>query len=166
MANLSNINTSTDSNKISIDGGSSQNGMRWEAVAGANGFYLFNGTYGTAGFGLYNINTNSSPLWIQNGGNVGIGTTSPSSLLHVKGTDSVNITTRFEVYNAESKFYLSSASSGDGGYYYNSSNNTSGMFSYGDYTFNVGTANISGTVGNPRMVIQQGGNVGIGTTKP
>jgi hypothetical protein len=158
--------SSTDSNKISIDGGSSQNGMRWEAVAGANGFYLFNGTYGTAGFGLYNINTNSSPLWIQNGGNVGIGTTSPSSLLHVKGTDSVNITTRFEVYNAESKFYLSSASSGDGGYYYNSSNNTSGMFSYGDYTFNVGTANISGTVGNPRMVIQQGGNVGIGVTSP
>jgi len=40
------------------------------------------------------------------------------------------------------------------------------MFSYGDYTFNVGTANISGTIGDPRMVIQQGGNVGIGTTSP
>ena len=77
--------SSTDSNKISIDGGSIQNGMRWEAVGGANGFYLFNGTYGTAGFGLYNINTNSSPLWIQNGGNVGIGTTGPNSKLDVNG---------------------------------------------------------------------------------
>ena len=100
---------------------------------------------------------------------VGIGTTSPSSQLHVKGNVvGGNVTTRFEpqANNAQSTLYLSSTGSGDGGYYYNSNNNDAGLFSYGDYTFNVGTANISGTVGNPRMVIKQGGNVGIGTTNP
>ena len=49
-------------------------------------FYLFNGTFGTAGFGLYNINTAQAPLWIQNGGNVGIGTTLPSKKLEVAGS--------------------------------------------------------------------------------
>jgi hypothetical protein len=77
----------TGSNKISIDGGTSQNGMRWEAVGGANTFYLYNGTSGTAGFGLYNVNTAATPLWIQNGGNVGIGTTGPIAKLHVNATN-------------------------------------------------------------------------------
>jgi hypothetical protein len=69
----------SSSNKISLTGGSTQNGMRWEAVGGANTFYLFNGTFGTAGWGLYNVTTAAAPLWVTNGGNVGIGTTSPGN---------------------------------------------------------------------------------------
>ena len=67
---------------------------------------------------------------------------------------------------ASSKLYLSSVSSGDGGYFYNANDNTSGLFAYGDYTFYVGTSNIGGSIGNARMIIKQGGNVGIGTTSP
>ena len=80
----------TGSNKISLDGGTSQNGIRWEAVGGANAFYLFNGTFGTAGFGVYNITTTAIPLWIQNGGNIGINKTSPSAKLDIVGAASAS----------------------------------------------------------------------------
>ena len=66
----------TASNKLTITGGSSQNGMTWEATGGANSFYLFNGTISSAGWGVYNVNTAAFPLFITNGTNVIIGTTS------------------------------------------------------------------------------------------
>jgi len=101
---------------------------------------------------------------------LGIGTSPGSNMLYVKGTtNGADITTRFAPFsnNASSTFFLSSVSSGDGGYFYNSNNNSSGLFSYGDYTFYVGTGNLSGNgPANPRMIIKQGGDVGIGTTTP
>ena len=101
---------------------------------------------------------------------LGIGTSPGSNMLYVKGTtNGTDITTRFAPFsnNSSSTFFLSSVSSGDGGYFYNSNNNTSGLFSYGDYTFYVGTGNLSGNgPANPRMVIKQDGLVGIGTTSP
>jgi hypothetical protein len=79
--------SSSANDKISIDGGSSQNGMRWEAVAGANGFYLYNGTISSSGWGLYNISTTASPFWVTNGGNFIIGSTSDAGFkLDVLGT--------------------------------------------------------------------------------
>ena len=101
-------------------------------------------------------------------GNVGIGTTSPSSNFHVKDTSS-HSTVRFEGAdnNYKSTLLISSASSGDAGIQYDASNNTYYQFSYGDMHFNVGTGNLSGSYpANERMVITQGGNVGIGTTSP
>lgn len=77
----------TNANKISLTGGSSQNGMRWESVGGANTFYLFNGTINSAGWGLYNVNTGIFPIWASNGGNISIGTTVDNGLgvLQVNG---------------------------------------------------------------------------------
>jgi len=81
----------TSSNKLTITGGSTQNGMTWEATGGANSFYLFNGTISSAGWGLYNINTAAFPLFATNGGNVLIGTTSDSGdKLRVTGTTFTN----------------------------------------------------------------------------
>ena len=59
----------SNNTKLSLKDGTSQNGMRWESVGGANAFYLFNGTFGPGpGWGLYNITTAGLPLWIQNSG--------------------------------------------------------------------------------------------------
>ena len=75
-----------------------------------------------------------------------------------------NAVTRFQgASNSQSsKLFVSHVSSGDGGLYYNS--NYMDIFSYSDMRFNVGTANVSGSIGNERMVIKNNGKVGIGVT--
>jgi hypothetical protein len=80
--------TDASSTKIYIAGGSSQNGMTWEAVGGAHSFYLFNGTISSAGWGIYNVNTGTFPFFATNGGNVLIGTntTDNGARLQVEGT--------------------------------------------------------------------------------
>ena len=189
MANLSNINnkflvttggnvginttsptnaklviSDTGSNKISIDGGTSQNGMRWEAVGGANAFYLFNGTFGSAGFGLYNINTTQAPLWIQNGGNVGIGTTTPTlGKLQVAGSGyfgpvgTGNATTKAEMQsNAVLRLKP------------HDSNSTNMNFAQvdGGASMGIQVTNGPGTANWDIALSPFGGNVGIGTTSP
>jgi hypothetical protein len=75
----------TTSNKVLITGGSTQNGLTFDAVGGSNGFYLFNGTILGSGFGIYNLSTGAFPFFATNAGNVGIGTTSPGYKLDVAG---------------------------------------------------------------------------------
>jgi hypothetical protein len=114
----------------------------------------------------FDISDGTPRLVIDASGRVGIGTTSPASLIHGKGPASSDVTYRFEpVSNSyKSTLYISSVSSGDGGFRYDSNANQMSQFSYGDMIFYVGTANISGAIGNERLRITQGGDVGIGTT--
>ena len=75
------------SNKLTLSGGSSQNGMTWDAVGGANSFYAFNGTISSAGWGLYNVTTASFPIFVTNGSNVILGSTVDAGYkLDVNGT--------------------------------------------------------------------------------
>jgi hypothetical protein len=120
---------------------------------------------GTAG----NTITFTQAMTLDASGNLGIGTTSPFGRLHAKGTDFADVLYRLEPVNNSyaSKLLISSASSGDGGIRYGSGgSNLMDIFSYGDMRFFVGTANISGTVGDERARITGGGDLLVGTTGP
>ena len=96
----------------------------------------------------------STLLTIKNNGNVGIGTTSPSSKLHVKG-DMVTI----EDPNGGYKMELSA----DNNPVTIRSDNRTGA-SYGSMAFIAGNGSDANDI--TRMTIDTSGNVGIGTTSP
>ena len=60
----------TTSNKLTLSGGSTQNGLTLDAVSGfGNSFYIFNGNGGLGnGFGIYNTTTSTLPFYISNTG--------------------------------------------------------------------------------------------------
>ena len=102
---------------------------------------------------------------ITNGGNVGIGTTSPSAKLHVSGDSSSG---NLPIAKVEStgtisylKFFNSSTGTGssDGAYI--------GMNGGTAYFMNKEAGNLYlGTGDNFNLTLENGGNVGIGTTNP
>jgi len=111
--------------------------------------------------------TSAERVRIDSSGNVGIGTSSPLGKLHAKGTAVADVVYRLEAVNNSysSKLLISSTSSGDGGIRYgDSGGNLLDIFSYGDMRFFVGTANISGAVGNERARITSAGKMLVGTT--
>jgi len=87
------------------------------------------------------------------GGNVGIGTSSPTQLLDVNG----NI--------KSSNYYIGTQSTGDSGIFGFSNSNGSGVTVSGSATANAGSLLFS-TAGSERMRIDSSGNVGIGTGSP
>ena len=103
------------------------------------------------GFSIYNATSNQTQLVIQGAGNVGIGTTDPNYMLHLGGSTigAVNGQLAFgDVTNVPSG--LIQGYRVDGSY-------------KGELRFSTSTS--GGTV-TQRMVIDEDGNVGIGTTSP
>ena len=89
---------------------------------------------------------------------VGIGTTSPATKLHIKA-DSNSVTDYpLTIENAADSLDL-----GIGAYGFS---NTVGVSQGSDFTYNVGGDHIFQTDGTERVIITEGGNVGIGTITP
>jgi hypothetical protein len=96
-------------------------------------------------FGIYNNTAATSPFVITTGGNVGIGTTSPSSILHLNSASSNGTVIRLTSTSTNGKTY------GIG------SNFVSGAGEFAIYDY---------TAGAQRFFINSSGNIGIGTTTP
>jgi len=128
------------------------------------------GTYYGSTAAVHLTTNNSTPrLTVIHNGNIGVGTTTPASLLHIKqGSAGGNVPAGLLSVESSNNAYISLLTSDanesgiifgknsnniSGGIYYNSSGNANGL------QFNTnGTAN--------RMVISSTGNVGIGLTNP
>jgi hypothetical protein len=72
--------------KLSLAGGSSQNGMRFESSGGGNIFYLY--SYAT-GLGFYNVSSSAQPLTIFNSGGVSVGNTTDPGATNLSVTGAV-----------------------------------------------------------------------------
>lgn len=164
------IGTTSPAYKLTVDGDSSEGSIGIErttvsanTVIGALNFTNNNGgtVYGrvrggrnAAGDGYVSLGTGlGDNLYAIEGGNVGIGTTSPSALLHVSQA------------SANTVFRLGNNTTYDQFIYFNGNNDWSlGMDYSNSNAFVLSNASSIGT--NDRVVVTTGGNVGIGTTSP
>lgn len=109
--------------------------------------------------------TSATVLSLRGNCAVGIGTTSPTALLHARGMANADVLYWLEPYTNgyASKLLLSSRSAGDGGIRYGcGGTNDMNIFSYGNMRFNVGTGNVGGNVTCQRILIDGDGVVSAG----
>ena len=151
------IGTDSPSGKLSISGATATNELvhaTFTNTSGAKTFAIGAGQSGVTnnGFVIRNVTDNTFPLVISDAGvtsfgagNVGIGTSSPSTALHLSGLTGSPPKLTLEEGGAESRIYATK----------NSPTNS-------DLRFQT---EISGTIAD-RMVINYSGNVGIGTSSP
>ena len=137
-------------------------------TAGGRGYSLFSsGTgsgLGVGNFNIYDEVAGTTRLGITSGGNVGIGTTSPATPLHVFGNTSNEIA-RFQPSNgaANTRGYISIYTTNPSYWWEISNQDAAGGGTSNNLSFNE--RSVSGAAVS-RVFFGQGGNVGIGTMSP
>ena len=153
---------------VQVSGSNVNIGLRLKGTESAQKQWLFgaSGTAGICGVGNACIRDESAgvtALVIQNTtGNVGIGTTTPTSTLHVSGTGNITnnlIAKRLIIQNPDSTGSLSLIQSSSGSMI-NETND--GVLTLRAYEYNA----VSYSSGSSFFYITNAGNVGIGTTSP
>lgn len=161
------IGTTSPVRGLEINGGNTQNGLRvaWgdaypglcgELTHAHSGGLVLNSTTGSGAGSWADISfqtNNSTKMFLDHLGNVGIGTTSPSRKLHMDGGNAEN-GLRVAWGSNYGSLYGEFVHKGSGGLVINS--NAGG--SWADMSFQ--------TEGVTRMYLNQSGNFGIGTTSP
>jgi hypothetical protein len=157
IGTISPINGGNNARWLTIDGLSTYSGGVVYSVAGtAKGYTYYDnninamGVESASGVGLALKIGNSAALFVNTSGNVGIGTTNPTTKLSLGDTVSAvnNAGSKIAVYDNGSTFY------GIGLGYYSSK-----------YGIGLHAAN-GGFTASPQLFVNEDGNVGIGTTTP
>ncbi|MHC4640192.1 MAG: tail fiber domain-containing protein [Planctomycetota bacterium] len=138
-----------------------------ETGGGAGSDWLVGAFGGDFRIGQGNITTNNR-FYIENGGDVGIGTTAPSSKLHIEDNTTGEVSMKIHNLNdtGTERLYFGSNTSADAGMIVWGSNNASYP---GKWRFfnNKTSANFDWiTNGSTRMTLDNNGNLGIGTETP
>jgi hypothetical protein len=145
----------------------------------SNGSSNYFKTLNLADVGVSGLTTNYFPKWnganfvnsgvFESGGNVGIGTTTPTRMLEIAGPGNRSFF-RLNASSLGTGYVLQEITNTGGTAYIGIDNSTGSGFSGGNYAsvFGSGAANptVLLTNGIPRLTILSGGNVGIGTTSP
>ena len=141
------IGTSSPSTLLHVSKASSNSQLTLERTGSATGKYLI--YTNTNNLYINNVASSTLPLAILNNGNIGIGTISPDTKLHVDGGNSNNVAT-FESTDDTARIILKD-------------NDTEGYFIAKDSVMSVGG---STTIANNLNVHVTSGNIGVGTASP
>jgi len=152
----------TSAAKLQLGGGTSQNGMLFDAVGGGDAFYVYTGS---GGYGIYNNTDDRQDITIDNSGNVGIGYTSPSTKLNVNGlTESTMFRGTGVAVTGASGPAIEMGWDGTQAFFqgYDRTANARVPVGVAGTDFYIGT----GAAATKRFVITETGEIGIATTTP
>jgi hypothetical protein len=153
---------------VESNGGTSVGVMLNNTAAGGRSYSFFstNNTSGLGGgkFGIYDDTAGQARLVLDSNGYVGLGSSAPTQALDVVGnvkasstTSSVNFVASTSFNGALAQLQLNNTGTGGANWALGAGNNTTGV---------LGNAFGLAEGANYRMVVAQGGNVGIGTLAP